>query len=274
MADRPDSAARSRGTLLATDLEVTTLGSGPRVVFVHGSVVGAHDAWRHQRPLAEHWTICLPNRPGFGASPPLERGDFELEAPLIAELLGDGAHLVGHSYGAVIALLAAALRPDAVHSLTVSEPGSLRLAAGHPAVDQVIAGGRELYRRRDELGPREFLRMFRTNIHSARQTPPELDQELLSGAHLLMRERPPWEADVPVEELAAAAFPKLAISGGHSDVFEAVCDALAERIGAQREVVAGRGHTIPATGRTYNSCLHRFLSASESARRPAPSSES
>jgi pimeloyl-ACP methyl ester carboxylesterase len=44
---------------------------------------------------------------GFAASPPLARGDFEAEAPLIAELLGDGAHLVGHSYGAVIALLAA-----------------------------------------------------------------------------------------------------------------------------------------------------------------------
>ena len=30
---------------------------------------------------------------------------------MFAELLGDGAHLVGHSYGAVIALLAAAAGP-------------------------------------------------------------------------------------------------------------------------------------------------------------------
>ena len=28
-------------------------------------------------PLAERWTLVLPNRPGFAASPPLERGDFE-----------------------------------------------------------------------------------------------------------------------------------------------------------------------------------------------------
>ena len=67
--------------------------------------------WRAQRALAARWTLVLPHRPGFGASPPLARGDFEAEAPLIAELLGDGAHLVGHSYGAVIALYAAALRP-------------------------------------------------------------------------------------------------------------------------------------------------------------------
>ena len=61
--------------------------------------------------LAERWPLVIANRPGFGASPPLERSDFEVEAPLFAELLGDGAHLVGHSYGAVIALLAAADAP-------------------------------------------------------------------------------------------------------------------------------------------------------------------
>ena len=49
----------------------------------------------------------------------------------------------------------------------------------------------------------------------------------LDGARLLMRERPPWEAEPPLEELQRAYFPKLVISGGHSPVFEAVCDAVA-----------------------------------------------
>src|SRR6266581_378937 len=118
----------------AADLDVLTLGSGPRVVMVHGSVVDARRTWRDQLGLAERWSLCLPNRPGFAGSPPLPRGDFEVEAPLVAELLDEGAHLVGHSYGAVIALLAAAARPEAVRSLTVSEPGALGLAAGDPEV--------------------------------------------------------------------------------------------------------------------------------------------
>ena len=100
----------------------------------------------------------MPNRPGFGNSPPLQRGDFEAEAPLIAELLGDGAHLVGHSYGAVIALYAAALRPQSVLSLAVSEPGCLRLAAGDPRVDAQIEGGEVLYGLAPEMDPLEFLR--------------------------------------------------------------------------------------------------------------------
>jgi pimeloyl-ACP methyl ester carboxylesterase len=139
--------------MTAADLDIERLGSGPTVVLVHGSIIGADRTWRKQRVLAQEWTLCLPNRPGFAASPGLERGDFEREAPLIAELLGDSSHLVGHSYGAVIALLAAALRPQAVRSLTVSEPGLLRLAAGDPIADAMIARGEEMYRRGPEFTP-------------------------------------------------------------------------------------------------------------------------
>src|SRR5947208_9174757 len=123
--------------------------------------MGADVTWRHQHELAERWTLVLAQRPGFGASPPLDRGDFEAEAPLFANLLEDGAHLVGHSYGAVIALHAAALRPDAVRSLTVSEPGAMRGAAGNPGVGQQIAHGELLYARAGSLSPPEFLRAFR-----------------------------------------------------------------------------------------------------------------
>jgi hypothetical protein len=82
---------------------------------------------------------------------------------------------------------------------------------------------------------------------------------------LSARERPAWHADVPVERLAAASFPKLVISGGHSSVFETVCDVVAERIVARRSVIAGRGHTIPATGDAYNRVVHQFLSEAHSA---------
>jgi O-acetyl-ADP-ribose deacetylase (regulator of RNase III)/pimeloyl-ACP methyl ester carboxylesterase len=252
--------------LLARDLEVTRLGSGPPVLLIHGSVVGAARTWREQLTLAERWALILPNRPGFGASPPLPRGDFEAEAPLMAELIGDGAHVVGHSYGAVIALHAAALRPDAVLSLTISEPGCLRVAAGDARVDAQIAHGELLYERADTLEPLEFLRSFRGSVGSTHATPAHLSGELLEGARLLMRERPPWESDPPLEVLSGEAFPKLVISGAHSPVFEAVCDAAAARLQAQRAVIAGRGHTIPATGAPYNERLEAFLSESENAR--------
>ncbi|MGO9490275.1 MAG: alpha/beta fold hydrolase [Solirubrobacteraceae bacterium] len=246
----------------ATALEVLRAGLGPPVVLVHGSVVGAGPTWRAQLALAERWSLRMPNRPGFGGSPPLRRGDFELEAPLIAALLGGGAHLVGHSYGAVIAIYAAALRPGAVRSLTLSEPGCLAVAAGLPAVDRQLAAGRLLYEQADRLDPREFLLAFRGGAGVTRSTPERLPDELFAGARLLMAERPPWEADPPWQRLRDAPFAKLVLSGGHSEVFEAVCDAVAERIGARRRVIAGRGHTIPAAA-GYNDALEGFLSESE-----------
>lgn len=250
------------GDVRAADLDVERVGAGPPVVFVHGSIVGPEQTWRAQQSLAARWTLLLVHRPGFGASPPLARGDFEAEAPLIAELLGDGAHLVGHSYGAVIALHAAALRPHAVRSLAVTEPGALRIAAGDPQVEATIANGEELYRRREELGPRVFVELFRTGVGSAHATPEAMPDWLERGAAHVMEERPPWESDPPLDALAAATFPKLVISGRHSLAFERVCDALAERIGAERASISGRGHSIPLVGEPYNARLEEFLTRS------------
>jgi pimeloyl-ACP methyl ester carboxylesterase len=242
----------------ADQLEVARLGHGPPIVFVHGSIAGAELTWRRQWALAERWTLVIPSRPGFGASPALPRNDFEVEAGLFAELLGDGAHLVGHSYGAVIALLAAARRPEAVLSLTVSEPGSLKLART-PEGERMIANGNRLFSARDAIAPADFLRFFRSGTGSSRSTPEELPEELLRGAELAMAERPSWEADIPLEELAAAEIPVLSISGGHSPVFEAVCDTIAERLDGERARIEGKGHNVTETGAPYNERLESFL---------------
>ena len=245
-------------------LEVERLGQGPPILFVHGDIVGPKLTWRKQRELGERWSLMIPSRPGFGESPPLERNDFETEAPMFAELLGNGAHLVGHSYGAVIALLVAAQRPEAVRSLTVSEPGCLRVAAGVPEVDEMIANGELLFAHAEEIPSEDFLRMFRGGAGSAYGTPEQLPDELMHGVELLKRERPSWEAEIPLEALAAADFPVLVLSGGHSKAFEAVCDSLARALAAEREVISGRGHTVPSTGAPYNERLEAFMRSAHS----------
>jgi pimeloyl-ACP methyl ester carboxylesterase len=162
----------------------------------------------------------------------------------------------------VIVLLAAALRPEAVRSLVVSEPGCLALAAGSPEARERHAHGIELYRVAATMTPREFLGMFRAGVHSSHETPEELPDWLERGARHVMAERPPWEAEIPLDALAAAPFPKLVISGDHDPAFEAVCDVLAVRIGARREVLPGRGHTIPALGAPYNELVEGFWRSS------------
>jgi pimeloyl-ACP methyl ester carboxylesterase len=84
--------------------------------------------------------------------------------------------------------------------------------------------------------------------------PPELEQT----ARLLQVERGPWEAEIPLDTLAAAPFQTLVVSGAHHLAFEAICDRLVERLRAERIVLPGYGHAVqrhPA----FNDALAQFV---------------
>ena len=231
-----------------------------RLVFVHGSVVGGAGTWRVQRPLAERFDLVVLERPGFPPNPPVERVDFEADAVWLAELLRDGDHLVGHSYGGVICLLSAALRPEALASLTVVEPPATQVALDVPAVREFADGGVRLWAE----GPREpeaFLRMFLEAVGSAYDPPSPLPPELEQTARMLMVERGPWEAEIPLEALAATEFPKLAVSGAHHPAFDAICDRLEAVLGAERAVFPGYGHAAQRHP-DFNAMLTDFVERS------------
>lgn len=215
-----------------------------RLVFVHGSVVGGRSTWRGQLPLGERFELLLVERPGFPPNPPVERVDFERDAELVATLLRPGDHLVGHSYGGVISLLAAASRPRFLRSLTVIEPPATRVALDNPAVATFAARGAELYASAEDDDPETFLRRFLAAVGSSLEPPSPLPPELAQGAQALTVERGPWEAEIPLETLAAAPFPKLVVSGAHHSAFDGICDVLEQALGAERVVLEGYGHTV------------------------------
>jgi pimeloyl-ACP methyl ester carboxylesterase len=231
--------------------------SQPRLLLVHGSVVNAELTWGAQKPLADRFEIVAPNRRGFPPGPDVERVDFEDEAVWLERFLEPGTHLVGHSYGGVISLLAAARRPELLRSLTVIEPPAFGIARGRPGVDEFIARIEEHWTN----GPRdpgEFLRGFLGLVGSS-IPPGDLSPELLQGARTLMVERSPAEAVIPFDELAGAPFPKLVVSGAHHPAFDAVCDVLEERLGAERAVLPGAGHSVQRLGEPFNDLLTSFV---------------
>jgi pimeloyl-ACP methyl ester carboxylesterase len=214
-----------------------------RVVLIHGSGGNARTAWAPVRRLAERFTLVTPNRGGYPPNPPLERVDFELQAEELAPLLEDGAHLVGHSYGGVIALLIAARHPGRVRSLAVSEPPAFGLARGNPEVDALVEK-LDAHFADGPRDPRAFATGFLALVGTRAQLPDPLPPELEQSIRATMAERMP--------------FPKLVVSGGHHPAFDAVCDVLQERLPARREVLPGAGHGIPrAPG--YAELLATFL---------------
>ena len=215
-----------------------------RIVLVHGSVMGGRGTWAAQRPLAERFELLVLDRPGFPPNPPVERIDFEADAALVAGLLEEGDHLVGHSYGGIVSLVAAASRPEVLRSLTVIEPPCTRVAAGVPEVDAFARAGTELYATARSGEPDEYLRRFLAAVGSEFDPPSPLPPELERGARNLAIERGPWEADIPLAALAGTPFPKLVVSGAHLDAYDVICDVLERELRAERIVLPGYGHAV------------------------------
>jgi pimeloyl-ACP methyl ester carboxylesterase len=233
----------------------------PRLLLVHGSVVNAELTWGAQKPLAERFDLVLPNRRGFPPGPDVERVDFEDEAVWLEQFLEPGTHLVGHSYGGVCSLLLAARRPKLVRSLTVIEPPAFGVARGIPAAAEFMSRAEEHWTK-GPRDPAEFLRSFLALVGSS-IPPGDFSPELLQGARTLMVERPPAEAVIPFDELSRAPFPKLVVSGAHSPAFDAVCDVLEERLGAERAVLPGAGHSVQRLGEPFNELLASFVERAE-----------
>ena len=112
-------------------LEVSSVGTGPAVLLLHG-FPDSHELWRHQVPAlaAVGFRVIAPDLRGFGASH--RPGGYGLGAH-VGDMLGlldrlgvPEAHVVGHDWGAALGWRLAAVAPDRVRSLAA-------LSVGHPA---------------------------------------------------------------------------------------------------------------------------------------------
>jgi pimeloyl-ACP methyl ester carboxylesterase len=224
-----------------------------RLVLVHGSVGTGSITWSAQAPLADRYELVIVERSGYPPNPAKTRIDFVEQADELVDLLRPGDHLVGHSYGGVIALLAAARA--AVASLTVNEPPAFSLARGNPAVEEFLA---KMENAPPE--PREYLEYFLPIVGVELDVPERLAPDFEAAVRAAMSERPPHEAEIPLDRLAAAAFPKLVVTGAHNAALDAVADVLERELPARRVVLPGAGHNLPRA-RGYNETLTAFLDA-------------
>lgn len=174
-----DHAAVAEGSVHSADgtrIAYRRLGSGPAVVFVHGSV-STHTDWMPvARLLADHFTCFAMDRrgrakSGEGIGPySIEREYEDIEAVLGAAEAetGSEAFLVGHSYGAICALGVAKRNP--LPRLVVYEPP---LPAGGPiAGENLLPYARAIAEgdldRALEFGLDAFPHMPAAAIHSLR----------------------------------------------------------------------------------------------------------
>jgi pimeloyl-ACP methyl ester carboxylesterase len=94
------------------------------VLLVHSSGFTSRQWRKLGEQLAPHHRVIAPDLIGYGAErwPTGKPFHFRDDVALLAALLDEPAHVVGHSYGGLLALQLALARPAAVRSLALYEP--------------------------------------------------------------------------------------------------------------------------------------------------------
>jgi pimeloyl-ACP methyl ester carboxylesterase len=244
------------------DLAYYEEGKGTPVVFVHGAV-GDLRFWEPQRrafakghrfvaySLRYHGKVPWPDD-GQQYSAETHAADL---AALIKELNAGPAHLVGLSYGGLLAAMVATKEPQIIRTLTLAEPALFGLLAefpdGKPALEQWSQGAAPVVaavKSGDALGATKLLIALVTGESPSgfEEMPSELRQILIDNARTLPLLFAAPQATVSCEALRGVKVPTLLVRGERTPEFFTKTNELASRCiaGSKLAVVSGASHPM------------------------------
>ena len=253
----------------------TTFGTGPRdALLIHRGLGRGADWEAVSRGLAGTLSMTAFDMPGHGRSAPWD-GEGEVQGRFVgiaAEFLEGPTDVIGHSFGATVALRLAVENPGMVRALVLIEPVFFAAAlADHPQlrarldtefadVDAAQAAGDRL------AAARAFTAIWGGG--AAWEEIPEKQQlRLADGMPLIEATGPELFDDkaglLEPGRLEALDIPVLLLQGNASPwIIEAISESLAARLPrAERAMIVGAGHMAPLThAKQVASEIGRFLS--------------
>ncbi|MER5208556.1 alpha/beta hydrolase [Streptomyces sp. NPDC002825] len=244
-----------RGSFAVLDLDAVGARQGT-VLLLPGYTGSKEDFIELLRPLSEagYRAVAVDGRgqndtPGPRGRAAYRRKALALDAVAQAAALGDGpVHLVGHSFGGLVARAAAALAPAAFRSLTLLSSGPGRVARPQRIRVRVLRAALAVL-------PKERVWQAMCWLDSRGEEPATGDTPELSGflrrrwmrtriAQLAGAGRLLLSRQDGTEELAGLPMP-LHFAYGADEMVWAPADltVAAARTGAHRTVIAGAGHS-------------------------------
>ncbi len=238
----------------------STFGTGPRpALFLHCSL--AHSgAWaRMATHLSDRLSITAPDLPSHGKT---ERwtpgmGDYHDVSTAVAETFLDGPmDLVGHSFGATVALRLAVMHPARVRSLTLIEPVFFAAARRHApeiaaAYDATIAPFDAAWQAGDRTRAAQVFTDLWGGAGGWAALPDAMKDAFARQIDIVAASGPALFDDhaglLSPGVLDRVTMPTLLVEGSESlPIIAAVNDALLKELpAARRAIVTGAGHMAP-----------------------------
>lgn len=225
-------------------------GSGPGMLLLHGIGSSSASFATQLEALADELTLVAWDAPGYAASAdplgPVGLDGYVAAAAEVAAaaLGGDPVHVVGVSWGGVIALRLAATRPELVRSLVVIG-ASLGSGVDPERAAQMRARAADLA----DLGPAEFARRRAPKLLSPHAPAPLVEAAVDTMAESI---RLPGYAEAAEAmasadlraDLARISAPTLVLAGEHDTVTgpDRAAEIAAGISGAVLATVPGAGH--------------------------------
>lgn len=244
-------------SIAGVDINVVHRGQGGApILYLHCSLA-RHDAFVPlMQPFEADHDITFFDLPGHGHSQDLEEGcDIQtITRDIALELLQDGAHVIGHSFGGTVALRMA-VEGAPIRGLTLIEPVLFAAAqgtAGYDLHERDFAPMRDaLAANQREDAARAFLGLWGVGVQW-RHLPKRAKDEALRSIHNISDAEPALHHDIHgvlrPGGLEAVDMPVTLIQGRDSHpVIGDIHAGLAKRLPNARSVVLEGGHMVPLT---------------------------
>lgn len=244
-------------------------GRGPTLVAVHGGLLSGRLTFG---PVLADWAqrlrVLVPDRRGYEHSPggggTMAEQARDLEA-FIDTHAGGHAHVLGFSFGGLVALTALQLERRLFASLTIVEapavtlsgrdPGALDLRMRLGALYDRAADGDGRAATRDFFGYMDPRALGRIEALLAADDP---------GVHVALDELRVWRTPLSPVGLAGAQVPTLVVTGERSPAtMRTVGDHVARATGGRQHVLAAAGHAAHLAGRPFRDLLCAHVADAE-----------
>lgn len=232
-------------------------GTGPQAALLLHCSLATSDAWRGVAlRLQDDLTMTGFDFLGHGRSPDWEdAGDYHAACTQQAyEQLTQPMHLIGHSFGATVALRMAAERPDMVRSLTLIEPVYFAAAKATEIYAAHVLDAAPFVSAIEQADYENAANIFNESWGSGAAwavMPAKLRAYIVARIGLVLAAAPALYDDnaqlMQAGQLEGVQCPVLLVEGAQSpEIIAAINAALLARLpDAKRVVIKGASHMVP-----------------------------